>query len=43
MSVVIVDYGSGNLMSAQKALEQSSRELINGPPIVVSRDPEALF
>ncbi|MEO1103536.1 MAG: imidazole glycerol phosphate synthase subunit HisH, partial [Pseudomonadota bacterium] len=39
MSVVIIDYGSGNLRSAQKAFMRAAREAGNGADIVVSADP----
>ena len=40
MTVAVVDYGSGNLHSAAKALERASRESAANEPIVVTRDPE---
>ena len=40
MSVVIVDYGSGNLHSAAKAFERAARESGHDQPIVVSREPD---
>ena len=40
MSVAVVDYGSGNLHSAAKALERASRESGANEPILVTRDPE---
>jgi imidazole glycerol-phosphate synthase subunit HisH len=40
MTVAVVDYGSGNLHSAAKALERASRESGASEPIVVTRDPE---
>ena len=42
MSVVIVDYGSGNLHSAAKAFERASREAGSALPIVVASDPDAV-
>lgn len=42
MSVVIVDYGSGNLHSAAKAFERAAREAGLSAPIRVSDDPAAL-
>jgi glutamine amidotransferase len=42
MSVAIIDYGSGNLRSAQKALERAARESGLHPPIVVTADPARL-
>jgi len=40
MSVVVVDYGAGNLKSAANALMAASKE--SGAEIVVSADPEAV-
>ena len=40
MSVVIVDYGSGNLHSAAKAFERAAREEGLAQSIVVTRDPD---
>lgn len=40
MSVAVIDYGSGNLHSAAKALERASREGGTNMPIVVTRDPD---
>jgi glutamine amidotransferase len=40
MTVAIVDYGSGNLHSAAKALERAARESGHDQPIVVTRDPD---
>ncbi|MEI7805048.1 MAG: imidazole glycerol phosphate synthase subunit HisH [Hyphomicrobiales bacterium] len=40
MSVVIVDYGSGNLHSAAKAFERAARESEHDQPIIVTSDPE---
>ena len=40
MTVVIVDYGSGNLHSAAKAFERAARESGNDQRIVVTGDPE---
>ncbi|MBV8849335.1 MAG: imidazole glycerol phosphate synthase subunit HisH [Methylobacteriaceae bacterium] len=42
MSVAIVDYGSGNLHSAHKALERAAREIGNGMDIRLTRDPDDL-
>ena len=39
MSIVIVDYGSGNLHSAAKAFERAAREEGLAQSIVVTRDP----
>lgn len=40
MSVVIVDYGSGNLRSAAKAFERQAATLDRAPDILVSGRPE---
>jgi glutamine amidotransferase len=42
MTVAVVDYGSGNLHSAAKALERAARESGANEPILVTRDPEAV-
>ncbi len=42
MSVAIVDYGSGNLNSAQKAFERAARSIPGQPAIIVTADPEAI-
>ncbi len=42
MSVVIIDYGSGNLHSATKAFERASREGGANASITLSRDPAAV-
>ena len=42
MTVAVIDYGSGNLHSAAKALERAARESGANEPIVVTRDPEAV-
>lgn len=40
MSVAIIDYGSGNLHSAQKAFERAAREAGLGVAIEVTGDPD---
>jgi glutamine amidotransferase len=40
MSVAIVDYGSGNLHSAHKALERAARESGTGVEVRLTSDPE---
>ncbi len=40
MSVVIIDYGSGNLHSAAKAFERAAREAELDCPVTVSSDPD---
>ena len=42
MTTVIIDYGSGNLHSAQKAFERAARESGAAGGIAVSADPEAV-
>jgi glutamine amidotransferase len=41
-NVVLIDYGSGNLHSAGKALERAAREAGTGQPILVTSDPDAV-
>jgi glutamine amidotransferase len=40
MSVAIVDYGSGNLHSAHKALERAAREIGNDTDVRLTSDPD---
>ncbi|MDV7341694.1 imidazole glycerol phosphate synthase subunit HisH [Terasakiella sp. A23] len=40
MSVVIIDYGSGNLRSAEKSFERAAREANTGFDVLVSNKPE---
>lgn len=40
MSVIIIDYGSGNLHSAQKAFERASQEAGLNATITVTSDPD---
>ncbi|MGE0725235.1 MAG: imidazole glycerol phosphate synthase subunit HisH [Alphaproteobacteria bacterium] len=40
MTVAIVDYGSGNLCSASKALERAARESGRDQPVLVTDDPD---
>lgn len=42
MTVAIVDYGSGNLRSAQKAFERVAQEAGYAGPILVTSDPDAV-
>ena len=42
MSVALIDYGSGNLHSAAKALERAAREAGFAEEITVTSDPEAV-
>ncbi|MBK8208848.1 MAG: imidazole glycerol phosphate synthase subunit HisH [Rhodospirillales bacterium] len=42
MSVVIVDYGSGNLRSAAKAFERAVSESGLGFPVIISSDPKVV-
>jgi glutamine amidotransferase len=43
MSVVIIDYGSGNLHSAHKALERAARESGYAGTVSLTADPEAVL
>ncbi|WP_419798407.1 MAG: imidazole glycerol phosphate synthase subunit HisH [Terasakiella sp.] len=40
MSVVIIDYGSGNLRSAEKSFERAAREAGLGLDVLVSNNPD---
>ena len=42
MSVVLIDYGSGNLRSAEKALVHAARSLARSTEVVVSDDPKVV-
>lgn len=42
MSVVIIDYGSGNLHSAKKAFERASHESGLNIPVIVSSSPDVV-
>ena len=42
MTVAVIDYGSGNLHSAAKALERAARESGAGDAIEVTRDPDVV-
>lgn len=41
-TVVLIDYGSGNLRSAAKAFERAAAEEATGQKILVTADPEAV-
>lgn len=41
-TVALIDYGSGNLRSAEKALARASAESASGHEIVVTADPDAV-
>jgi len=43
MTVAVIDYGSGNLHSAAKALERAARESKSGQTITVTNDPEKVW
>ncbi|HTV33708.1 MAG TPA: imidazole glycerol phosphate synthase subunit HisH [Methylocella sp.] len=43
MKVAIVDYGSGNLHSAQKAFERAAREAGISATITLTRDPDSIL
>ena len=42
MKVAVIDYGSGNLRSASKALERAARESGRDQPVLVTADPEVV-
>jgi glutamine amidotransferase len=42
MSIVIVDYGSGNLRSAAKALEVANKNINANSKILITSDPEVI-
>lgn len=42
METIVIDYGSGNLLSVAKALERAGREAEVGGTVTVSRDTAAL-
>ena len=42
MSIAIIDYGSGNLRSAAKALEVANKNLNTNSKIVITSDPEVI-
>ena len=42
MSVAIIDYGSGNLRSAEKAFERAGRDHGSNPAIRVTSDPDVV-
>jgi glutamine amidotransferase len=42
LSTAIIDYGSGNLHSAQKAFERAARETGVGENVCVTRDPDII-
>ncbi|HYI89376.1 MAG TPA: imidazole glycerol phosphate synthase subunit HisH, partial [Beijerinckiaceae bacterium] len=42
MSVALIDYGSGNLHSAAKAVERAAREAGIDESVLVTSDPEAV-
>jgi len=42
MSIVVIDYGSGNLKSASKALENAASNINSNSKIVVTSDPKII-
>ncbi|MGE0716004.1 MAG: imidazole glycerol phosphate synthase subunit HisH [Alphaproteobacteria bacterium] len=42
MTVAVVDYGSGNLRSAAKAVARAARESGHDQPVLVTADPDAV-
>ncbi len=43
MTVAIIDYGSGNLRSAEKAFEYAARSHAQMPDVIVTADPERVL
>ena len=42
MSITVIDYGSGNLKSAAKALENAANNINLNSKIVVTSDPKTI-
>jgi glutamine amidotransferase len=42
MTIALIDYGAGNLRSAEKGLERMVREVGHGGPVVLTRDPDVV-
>jgi glutamine amidotransferase len=42
MTIALIDYGAGNLRSAEKGLERVAREIGTDEPVVLTRDPEVV-
>ncbi|MEM9630515.1 MAG: imidazole glycerol phosphate synthase subunit HisH [Pseudomonadota bacterium] len=43
MTIAIIDYGSGNLRSAEKAFERAARAHAHVPDVIVTADPERVL
>ena len=43
MTIAIIDYGSGNLRSAEKAFERAARAHAHTPDVIVTSDPERVL
>jgi glutamine amidotransferase len=43
MTIAIIDYGSGNLRSAEKAFERAARAHAHMPDVIVTSDPERVL
>ena len=41
-TVALIDYGSGNLRSAEKALQKAAAGLARGPTVVTTADPDVI-
>ncbi len=41
-TVALIDYGSGNLRSAEKALQKAASAIPHGPSVVTTDDPETI-
>jgi glutamine amidotransferase len=42
MTIALIDYGAGNLRSAEKGLERVAREIGSADRVVLTRDPEVV-
>lgn len=42
MTIALIDYGSGNLRSAAKAIERAALEILDRPALTVTDDPEVV-
>ena len=43
MTVALIDYGAGNLRSAEKGLERVAHEIGRDQPVVLTRDPDVVI
>jgi len=42
MTIALIDYGSGNLRSAAKAIERAALEVLDRPTLMVTEDPDVV-